>query len=122
MTHEEIAAITATDVAAAKVVAFLKREGAHIVKSTRYGEYITASWTVQGWEATLTAEFFRFEHAGGEILRAVEYSLPAELVGLVHAVFNVVQVAILTINPKLTSVVSEHSGWPHQRVYQHLSE
>lgn len=95
MTHEDIIAITATDASAAAITAFLEEKGAKIVKSTQHGEYITASWTVQGWEATLSTEFFRFEHAGGEILRAMEYSLPAELRGVVHAVFNTVQVGIL---------------------------
>lgn len=94
MTHEDIIAITATDASAAKTIAFLESKGASIVKSTQHGEYITAVWTVEGWEGTLNTEFFRYEHAGEEILRASEYSLPAELVGLVHAVFNTVQVEI----------------------------
>ena len=92
MTHEEITNITATDAAAAVVTSFLKSKGANVLKSTSRGEYITASWSVQGWDEMLATEFLRFEHADGEILRALRYSLPTELVGLVHAVFNTVQV------------------------------
>lgn len=92
MSHEDITAITATDTAASAVIAYLESQGAKILKSTKHGEYITASWSVQGWEEVLDTEFFRFEHADGEFLRALQYSLPIELVGLVHAVFNTVQV------------------------------
>ena len=41
----------------------------------------------------LSAEFFRFEHAEGEVVRALEHALPPELKGEVHAVFNTVQVS-----------------------------
>ena len=92
MTHQEIADITATDASAAVVTAYLESKGATIIKSTLHGEYITASWTVQGWEDVLATEFFRFAHAKGQILRALQYSLPNKLAGFVHAVYNTVQV------------------------------
>ena len=92
LTHEEITAITATDASAAVVTAYLESKGATIIKSTQHGEYITASWTVQGWEDVLATEFFRFENGEGEVLRALQYSLPTELVGHIHAVFHTVQV------------------------------
>ena len=92
MTHEEIAAITATDSSAEKVVEFLRSRGARVVRSTSHGEYITALWTVGGWEDSLSAKFFRFEYAGAEVVRTMEYSLPEELRGHVSAVFNTVQV------------------------------
>ena len=92
MTHDEIAAVTDTTASAGRVTEFLESMGATVVRSTLHGEYITASWTVEGWEKVLSAEFYHFEHAGGEIVRALEYSLPVELQGHVTAVFNTVQV------------------------------
>ena len=94
MTHDEIAAVTNTNHSAGRVVEVLESRGATIVRSTLHGEYITASWTVRGWETLFSAEFYHFEHAGGKVVRATEYSLPAELQGHVMAVFNTVQVRL----------------------------
>ena len=94
MTHDEIAAVTNTNHSAGRVVEVLESKGATIARSTLHGEYISASWTVEGWETLLSAEFHHFEHAGGKVVRATEYSLPAELQGHVMAVFNTVQVRL----------------------------
>ena len=96
MTHEEIAVLTDTDSSADRVREFLTSRGAAILRSTLHGEYITAAWTVEGWERMFSAEFFHFEYAGGEVVRAREYSLPAELQGHVLSVFNTVQVNVVT--------------------------
>ena len=98
MTHEEIAAITSTEASAGVVEEFLERRGAKIVKSTKRGEYITASLTIKGWEEMLSAEFFRFEHDEEELVRALEYALPPELKDEVQAAFNTVQVRQISPN------------------------
>lgn len=94
MTHEEIAAITATDASAKFVSQFLEDRGARVLSSTHHGEYISAAWTVEGWENLLSTEFHVFEGDQAPILRALEYTVPEELESHVHAVLNVLEVGI----------------------------
>ena len=93
MTHAGIAAITATDASALVVVDYLNSRGVTIDRLTPHGEYITATSTVGRWEEILSAEFHFFQLEDKLLIRTLEYSLPHELVGHVHAVFNTVHVS-----------------------------
>ena len=98
MTHEDIAAITATDASARVVSEHLESKGAQILRSTGHGEYITAAWTVGDWEQLLSAEFHEFEGAEKPLYRSFEYSLPQELETHVHSVLNVLEVHSLSVH------------------------
>ncbi len=73
---------------------FLQDFGATVVKTTPYGEYITAAAPVKVWNALFATTFYYFEHeskATRPVIRAVHYSLPQELASHVEGVFNTVQ-------------------------------
>lgn len=94
MTHEEIAAVTATDASARAVTEYLESKGAQILSSTQHGEYITASWTIENWEKLLANEFHEFVGSSKPVFRSFEYTIPEELETHVHSVLNVLEVML----------------------------
>ena len=95
MTHEEIAAVTSTDASARVVTEFLESRGAKILRSTQHGEYLTASWTIGGWENLLATEFHEFEGPDSALFRASEYTVPEEIEAHIHGLMNVLEVSII---------------------------
>ena len=117
-TKQEVAAFTANPKGYEATMQYLRAkeaEGAVIVRESPYGEYITATAPVHVWEETFATAFHTYEvntrmsddviskekkqeqqqeikkkHVQS-IIRAEEYSLPAELADHVTAVFNTVQ-------------------------------
>jgi tripeptidyl-peptidase-1 len=75
LTDAEIAAYTACEASGRLVVDYLTSRGATVHNVARNWEYITASWTIGGWEDALSTEFYAFDTGGSpRILRALEYS------------------------------------------------
>ncbi len=95
LTRQQIADLTANTEATAAITKFLLANGATITKKTKYGEYISARAKVSLWEKVFATEFYEFQHESADtkkaVLRALEYSLPVELVEHVEGVFNTVQ-------------------------------
>jgi tripeptidyl-peptidase I len=92
-TREQVAALTANPIATEKINQFLGDNGATVVKSTTYGEYITAIAPISTWSKLFATKFYNFEHESKAktVARCAEYSLPKELVEYVEGVFNTVQ-------------------------------
>eukprot|EP01040_Poterioochromonas_malhamensis_P002533 gene2533-2694_t len=94
LSRKEIADLTANPVATDALSKFLFENGATITKKTRYGEYITARAKVSTWEKLFDTEFYQFHPENPQakpVVRALEYSIPAELSEHVELVFNTVQ-------------------------------
>ena len=85
--------MTSTDSSARIVTAFLESRGAKIHRSTQHGEYITASWTIGGWENLLATEFHEFEGPEVIVFRALEYTVPEEIEAHTHGLLNVLEVS-----------------------------
>ena len=94
MTHEEIATVTATDASARVVKELLESKGAQVLRSTGHGEFITATWTVEGWEKLLSTELYEFEGGETVVVRAFEYTVPEVFESHVTAVLNVLEVIL----------------------------
>eukprot|EP01035_Chromulina_nebulosa_P020460 gene20460-26548_t len=103
LTRKEVASITANPEANEAVVKYCQSNGLEIVKSTPYGEYITAKATIDVWEKLFGTTFYEFKHVESKrpnVFRAYHYSIDSELSNHLSAVFNTVQLPS-RLNPKL---------------------
>jgi hypothetical protein len=121
MSRSALADMTSNPVATASVLEYLKKfPQVEVVKQSKYGEFITARAPISTWESIFSAEFFDFDRisASGKtmtpISRALEYSIPTELVGQVSSVFNTVQMPTLARSrvPFRTKVVGRDVSNP----------
>ena len=108
-TREEVAAVTANPEGTAAIVRFLReRGGARLIsiEPGNYGEHISATAPVSVWSEILRAEFKVVEARDGRdpvntarrVIRAVNYSLPAEVATHVDFVRNIVHVLPVPID------------------------
>lgn len=94
LTRKQVADLTANPEATATLQNFLKEHGATVVKTTPYGEYITAVAPVATWGKLFATTFYNFQHenqATQPVIRAVHYSIPKDIAEHVETVFNTVQ-------------------------------
>lgn len=109
LSRKEVAALTANEEAAAAVTKFLLENGLTITKKSPYGEYISARGRVGQLEKLFNTQFFSFQSENPKdkpVVRALEYSLPVELVEHVSTVFNTVHLpprTPLRLSPVLKS-------------------
>lgn len=93
LSRAEVGNMTSNVAATEAVSRFLNANGVNIVKTTPYGEYITARAAIQQWERLFATTFYTFSHNEQQVKpvnRAAHYSIPEELVDHVAAVFNTV--------------------------------
>lgn len=98
-TRDEVAALTANLEATAVIVNFLRGRGV-VVEPGNYGEHISAVASVSLWSDIFQAELRVFEvidRRGVEtishrVVRALNYSLPADVAAHVHFVRDIVHV------------------------------
>jgi tripeptidyl-peptidase-1 len=94
LNRRQVADLTANPEATEFVRKFLQDQGATVVKTTPYGEYITAMASVQTWSKMFATTFYEFQHENKNtkpVVRCTHYSLPQELSAHVESVFNTVQ-------------------------------
>lgn len=105
LTRKEVGDLTANREATDRLQKFLYEHGATVIRTTPYGEYITAMAPVSVWESLFDTSFFNFHHESGAkpIVRADKYAVPLDIKDHVEAVFNTVQ---LPPRDKLRSIVS----------------
>lgn len=103
MTRQQVAERTSNLASTNTVLDFLKANPAvEIVKTSRYGEFVTARAPISVWEAMLSTEFFEIQRINyaGEVIpsvtRALEYQIPEALESHVSAVFKTVQLPPLS--------------------------
>jgi subtilase family serine protease len=118
-TRKEVADLTSNPEGTAEVLSYLKAAGANVISKSLYGEYITASAPIQLWENLFDTRFHVYVQSrkNGEkkrVVRAKKYSLPAELIGHVVAVFNTVQLPMRQRRPLMALV--ERKGSLHAPV------
>ena len=110
LSRAEVGNLTANTDATEFLTSYLKDSGAQIVKTTPYGEYISAVAPVGAWEKMFATTFYYFQHAQNAfvpITRAVHYSIPAVLADHVSAVFNTVQMPPRVSPKKLMRLKSD---------------
>ena len=96
LNRKQVADLTANPEATSKIVSFLNKKGAKVTKRTRHGEYITVQAPVSLFEEMFNTKFStykrRFAASGPkEVIRATDYSIPAELEEFVQSVYGTVQ-------------------------------
>jgi tripeptidyl-peptidase I len=96
MTRGQVANMTANVEGTEFVSKFLTEKGVKVVKTTPYGEYITAKAPISLWEKMFATTFYTFKNTDTKksVNRAPHYSLPTELSQHVAAVFNTVQMPV----------------------------
>jgi tripeptidyl-peptidase-1 len=94
LSRQQVAELTSNSKASEALTNFLIANGATITRKSKFGEYISARARVGTWEKLFATQFFEFQHENAKlkpVVRALEYSLPAELTEFVEGVFNTVQ-------------------------------
>eukprot|EP00981_Chlorochromonas_danica_P013801 scaffold6861_cov248-Ochromonas_danica.AAC.4 len=93
LTRREVGAITANRDGTAAVQQFLEAQGVTVIRTTPYGEYITALAPISLWQKLFATTFYEFEHVEKKtsVPRALHYSVPTDISAHVEAVFNTVQ-------------------------------
>lgn len=95
LTRKQVGDLTANPAATEGVKKFLMDNGATIVKTAPYGEYITAVAPVKTWNKLFATTFYEFEHESGsskkKVTRAPHYSVPQDVAAHIEGVFNTVQ-------------------------------
>lgn len=95
LSRKEVADLTSNPEATAAIKAYLLANGAEIVKTTKYGEYITARGNIALWEKLFSTTFFDFQNrldiAATPVTRSLDYSIDDSLVNYVEAVFQTSQ-------------------------------
>jgi len=94
LSRKQVADLTANPQGTATLQQFLKEHGATVVKTTPYGEYITAVAPVATWGKLFATTFYKFQHENKDtepVIRATHYSIPKDIAEHVDTVFNTVQ-------------------------------
>lgn len=93
--RKEVGELTSNMEATVAITKYLTNHGAEVVKSTQYGEYITARASIALWEQLFNTEFFEFHHLDKPkndiTVRSLDYSIDESLVNHVQAVFQTSQ-------------------------------
>jgi len=110
-TREQIADLTADYAGMRKVVKYLEGRGARVTDRTMYEEFVDVEAVIAVWEKVLSTEFYEFEHedwAGQKLVRALGYSVPAELDVHIGHLFEVSNFpATMSGKPVVGEVISE---------------
>lgn len=116
LTRAQVGALTENREAVAQIQSFLTTNGATIIKTTPFGEYITAKAPIAVWQHLLSTKFYSFEHIEQKtaVLRSMDYSVPMDISMHVEAIFNTVQlpprrafsVAFPSLNSTMTADVA----------------
>ena len=98
LNRDQINEISGNPNATQSVLKYLDSIGAKIKKKSKYGEYIHATASVSLWENSFSTSFFEFQHRESKkkYIRSLHYSLPEELSNHISAVFNTVQIPIIS--------------------------
>lgn len=94
LTRAQVAELTANPEATESVKKFLNEHGVNVVKTTPHGEYITAKAPIATWESLFSTKFYNFQHeekSTKPVVRALEYSLPKDLLSAVEGVYGTTQ-------------------------------
>lgn len=94
LNRRQVADLTANPEATEYIKNFLLEQGATVMKTTPYGEYITAMASVQTWSKLFATTFYEFQHENKKtkpVVRCPHYSIPQELSAHVETVFNTIQ-------------------------------
>jgi tripeptidyl-peptidase-1 len=90
-TREEVAHFTENKVAVTKIHEALKHHDIEVTSTSTYSEFITASASIEKWEAFFHSKFFHFHDEINDklVVRALQHSLPSPLSPYVSGVFGV---------------------------------
>jgi tripeptidyl-peptidase-1 len=93
LTRAQIGELTVNREATTQIESYLAANGATIVKTTPFGEYITAKAPISVWQTMFATTFYNFEHIEKKttVQRSMDYSVPTDISLHVEAVFGTVQ-------------------------------
>lgn len=96
LNRRQVADLTSNAKATESIQRFLTQNDINVVKTTPYGEYITAIAPIKKWNKLFATTFYQFQNQDSKkvVHRAPHYSLPSELAEHVEGVFNTVQLPL----------------------------
>lgn len=98
LSRSELGEMIGNPTATAAVEKYLETHGVKVVKKTAYGELLTVQAPISTWENLLRTKFYTLDRTNYSgkwmkpIYRAMEYSLPDELVNYVSTILRTVQI------------------------------
>eukprot|EP00428_Durinskia_dybowskii_P077997 CAMPEP_0170358432 /NCGR_PEP_ID=MMETSP0117_2-20130122/2227_1 /TAXON_ID=400756 /ORGANISM="Durinskia baltica, Strain CSIRO CS-38" /LENGTH=223 /DNA_ID=CAMNT_0010612645 /DNA_START=78 /DNA_END=745 /DNA_ORIENTATION=+ len=94
MSRDEVAELSSDSTASEAINSFLDNHGIERIKTSRYGDYVTAEATIAVWEDVFQTKFYEISQKKNKVYkvaRCLHFTVPTEIAEHVDGIFNTVQ-------------------------------